>query len=89
MLVLGIDIGKEELVACLQQAAPGSAPEKVGPLQTITNTPQGLAKLTRWLSCQSTPHCDLHQVHVVMEATNVYWEACAHHFHGLGCTISV
>jgi transposase len=28
-------------------------------------------------------------VHVVMEATNVYWEACAHHFHALGCTVSV
>ena len=89
MLVLGIDVGKEELVACLQQAAPGSAPEKVGPLQTIANTPQGLAKLTRWLSRQSIPHqgtthFDLHQVHVVMEATNVYWEACAHHFHSLG-----
>lgn len=48
----------------------------------------------RWIEKQLASqghsiHAQGPQVHVVMEATNVYWEVCAHHFHALGYTVSV
>lgn len=86
MFVLGIDIGKEELVVCLQPDAGEHLPQQLASPLVVTNTPQGLTKLAHWLSRQ---HLSYEQLHVVMEATNVYWEDCAYYFHERGCTISV
>jgi transposase len=89
MWALGIDVGKDELVVSLQQARPGEQPRVAATAQTVTNTASGHAKLARWLHKQLATSMALAQVHVVMEATNVYWETCAHHLHALGCTVSV
>lgn len=100
MFVLGIDIGKQELVASLQFSQHAETPLALGGIQTVANTPAGLQKLARWLEKQLVAHGKTHpaissteleiaQVQIVMEATNVYWEVCAHHFHALGCRVSV
>lgn len=94
MFVVGIDIGKDDLAACLQLSHPAEQPRVVGGIQTVANTTAGLNKLVRWLKKQlalhnAEPDASLAQVHVVMEATNVYWELCAYHFQGLDCSVSV
>jgi transposase len=81
MLVLGIDIGKREVFVQLQDAAGTSLGQR-GPL---ANTPAGLQQLSDW----ARKWAELAELHVVMEATNVYWERCAHHFQSLGCVVSV
>lgn len=86
MFVLGIDIGKDELVASLQQASSSPLPKVLAEPQSIPNTRVGFNKLLRWLSRQAIAPTN---IHVVMEATNVYWESCAYYFHALGCKVSV
>ena len=84
MWALGLAVGKNELIVCLQQARPGEQPRVIATVQTVANTASGHAKLARWLRKQLADR-DVApvEVHVVMEATNVYWETCAHHFHAL------
>lgn len=90
MWALGIDVGKDELVASLQQTHPGDQPRVMAPVPTVANSASGHAKLARWLHKQlADQNVALAEVSVIMEATNVYWEACAHYFHSLGCTVSV
>lgn len=90
MWALGIDVSKDELVTSLQQAHPGEQPQVMAAVPPVANSAAGHAKLVRWLHKQlASQEVTLADIHVVMEATNVYWEACAHHFHALGCTVSV
>jgi transposase len=94
MLVIGIDIGKEELVACLQQSHSGEPAQTLGSLHSVANTSAGHHKIRRWLEKQlrqqnAQQGAALAEVHVVMEATNVYWQSSAYYFHGLGCQVSV
>ena len=84
MVVLGIDIGKRELFVSLQEAQPGGEVRVLGKRGPIANTAAGLHDLTPWLQKRTSE-----DVRVVMEATNVYWERCAHHFHALGAAVSV
>jgi len=81
MLVLGIDVGKRELFVQLQDTT-GSSLGQRGP---VANTPAGLQQLSDWVRKWTEPAA----LHVVMEATNVYWERCAHYFQSLGCVVSV
>lgn len=90
MWALGIDVGKDELVVSLQQAHAGEQPRVIASLPTVANSASGHAKLACWLHKQlAGQDVAVAQVHVVMEATNVYWEVCVHHFHSLGCIVSV
>jgi transposase len=90
MWALGIDVSKDELVVSLQQAHAGEQPQVMALVPTVANSASGHTKLVRWLHKQLASHdVALADIHVVMEATNVYWEACAHHFHALGCSVSV
>ena len=84
MVVPGIDIGKRELFVSLQEAQPGGEVRVLGKRGPIANTTTGLHDLTTWLHKRTSE-----DVRVVMEATNVYWERCAHHFHALGAAVSV
>ncbi|MFB9995437.1 IS110 family transposase [Deinococcus oregonensis] len=81
MLVLGIDIGKREFFVHVQDAAGHSLGQR-GP---VANTPAGLQQASDWACTWAEPAA----LHVVMEATNVYWERCAHYFQSLGCVVSV
>lgn len=80
MFVLGLDIGKDNLYAHLRQNDIAHS------LGDIPNTPAGLERLLRWTRKH---HVELTQLHVIMEATGMYWEHSAHFFHKIGCTVSV
>ncbi|MCD0159390.1 IS110 family transposase [Deinococcus sp. 6GRE01] len=84
MLVLGIDVGKRELFACLQNGS-SSPPGVLGRRGPVPNTAAGLEQLATWVEKQAKGEA----VHVVIEATNVYWERPAHHFHRVGFQMSV
>lgn len=86
MVVLGIDIGKREVFVNLQESDGSSAPRVLGQRGPIANTAAGFQELAQWLKKRGG---DLREVKVVMEATGVSWERCAHFFHALGCSVSV
>ena len=83
MIMLVIDIGKRELFVSLQKNQDGTI-QVLGKRGPFANTPAGHQDLTAWMLKQVSG-----DVQVVMEATNVYWERCAHHFHTLGYVVSV
>jgi transposase len=76
---LGIDVSKAKL-DCALRLANGKLRHKV-----VANSRDGLEALRVWLSHQGAG-----QLHVCMEATNIYWEAAAEFLAGIeGCTVSV
>lgn len=76
--ILGIDIGKDQLVTLLltEEHAPQSA--------TFDNTPTGFADLQRFLKKRK-----LTTLHTCMEATGHYYEALADFLYAQGYTVSV
>ena len=77
MVYLGIDIAKKSLaVSLLPQAEYGQ----------FDNQPKGHKQLLKWLK-KRVP--TLSEVHVVMEATNIYWEEVADYLHQQGLVVSV
>lgn len=82
MVVLGLDVGKDSLAAHLLLEAP-APPAR---LPSVPNTPAGFATLLRFAGRHGV-YPDT--VHVVLEATGVYWEGCATALHHAGCTVSV
>jgi len=81
MHVLGLDIGKDTVFAhvLLESGVSHS-------LAAVPNTAAGFHQLVCWANKHQVPPTELH---VVMEATGVYWENCAQHVHKQGCTVSV
>lgn len=86
MVMLGIDIGKREVFVNLQESDGSSAPQVLGQRGPLANTTAGFQELVEWLKKRVG---NIQEVSVVMEATGVYWERCAHFFHALGCSVSV
>ncbi len=82
--VVGIDIAKDTFSLGLDPGEPGSGPVASPP--PFTNTEQGYQQAVTWLASyvEASSSCS-----VIMEATGVYWEACALFFHQKGCTVSV
>lgn len=80
MVVLGIDVGKSELYACLLR------PEGRVVREVVSNTPEGHVRLQQWLEAQEPV---VEETTVVMEATGVYWERVALHLHLAGYQVSV
>jgi transposase len=73
VLYIGVDISKAKLDAA---AMLGQKYRD----KTFVNTPAGHKALIAWIATLSAPNGDGDspaQAHVCMEATNVYWEACA------------
>ncbi len=86
MFVLGLDVGKSELYACLLQVhGPGSL-TLIGVVKAIANTAKGHAQLLAWLTKSVAVREDLS---VVMESTSVYWERIAITLHDADCVVSV
>lgn len=81
MHVLGLDIGKDTLFAHL---IPTNGAHHS--LAAVPNTAAGFQQLVRWAGKHDASPGE---VHVVMEATGVYWENCAYHLHAQGCIVSV
>lgn len=76
--ILGIDVAKAKLDVALLRP-DGKTRSKV-----IDNNPEGFAVLSAWLQKQ-----DVTELHVCMEATGTYWEACAEYLADAGFTVSV
>ncbi len=86
MFMLGLDVGKSELYACLLQVqAPGSL-TRVGAVKAVANTAQGHEQLLLWLR-KAAPVGE--ELLVVMESTSVYWERIAVTLNDAGCVVSV
>ena len=69
---LGIDVAKAKL-DCALRMTNGKIRYKV-----VENNPAGFKELSAWLNKQGVV-----SLHVCMEATGIYWEAVASHFHGM------
>jgi len=78
MMYLGIDLSKAYFDVTLRNEQG----EKT--TAHFDNTPAGFVGLEKWLKGQGG-----REVHVCMEATNVYWEPVAHFLHAKGMTVSV
>lgn len=76
--IVGIDIGKDHLDVVVLRALHD--PEHA----VFDNTQAGLNKLWRFLKKRQA-----HQCHACMEATGLYYEACADFLHEKGATVSV
>jgi transposase len=68
----GLDVHKEEVVACLRIAARGKAHYQ---LRRFATTTRGLIELADWLEAAGCTH-------VAMEATGVYWKPVWHILEG-------
>jgi transposase len=78
MFVLGIDVSKAKLDVSLLEAEGSPAQAQFG------NEAAGLKKLGQWLKKQQ-----VEQLHVCLEATNIYWELAADYLHEQGYQVSV
>ena len=83
--VLGIDVAKNELVACLGRMYDDWTPELYG-YKTFANTVKGFAALVLWLKKNTD---EAIPVRFVMEATGVYHEALAYFLSENGYEISI
>ncbi|GHF61536.1 IS110 family transposase [Deinococcus metalli] len=81
MHVLGLDIGKDTVFAHLIRMDGATHS-----LAAVPNTAVGFRQLLTWARTHGAPRATLH---VVMEATGVYWERCAQYLFEQGCTVSV
>ncbi len=78
-LLVGVDIAKRTFdLAILQSNGKYRTKSKLG------NDKAGFAVFTDWLQRYAEPHA-----WIVMEATGIYHEALAEHFHGMGYRIAV
>ena len=80
---VGIDVSKNKL-DCLWLKDPAKTKVKT---KVVENRQKGHTQLAEWL-CKNTG-ADPHNIHVIMEATNVYHEALAHCLHDCGFRITV
>jgi transposase len=80
---IGIDIAKDQFEL---RWAPQAAPQTISPSQSFANTEDGLQAAHAWLLTQGVVPADSL---IVMEATGVYWEACALGFHAYQYPVSV
>jgi transposase len=78
MAELGIDVSKETLEVTLLKA---NEPKQT---RQVANQTKGFKQVQRWLTKQQ-----VEQVHVCLEATNIYWEEAAEFFHQQGHLVSV
>lgn len=76
--ILGIDVSKDKLDVALR-LVDGKMRSKV-----VANTPEGFAVLRAFLDKQNVT-----ALHACMEATGIYWEACAEYLAEAGFTVSV
>jgi transposase len=82
--VVGIDIAKDTFAARL--LALGESPTPVDEVKTFQNSTAGYDQMKRWVREQGGVPS---QSHVIMEATGVYWEACALYCHEQGFAVSI
>jgi transposase len=82
--VLGIDVGKHTLDAALMTITDATATS--AQQAQFPNTPTGHERLRGWAQKLLPPDSRLH---VCLEATGPYWDACAEDLHRWATTVSV
>lgn len=83
---IGIDVSKNELVACLCMYDPGCGAEFGHPCQTFKNNKTGFNQLVKWARKEAYKEFPLL---FLMEPTGSYYEDLAHHLNKLRFTVYV
>ena len=78
MFILGIDVSKKKFDSTLIDQ------ETKDHYKELSNNPKGYQKLSQWLSRHKVK-----ELHVCLEATNIYWEELAFYLHQEGYQVSV
>lgn len=82
--IVGIDIAKDTFCARLLSA--GNNPAPIGEVKSFSNSSDGYEQMKRWVIEQGAVAASSH---VIMEATGVYWEACALYCHEQHFVVSI
>jgi transposase len=82
---VGLDVSKDTIDACFSQQEI-EMPFRILSSHTFRATASGFKKLHEWIRRQQRGSAPLH---IMMEATGVYYEEVAYFLHGNGCRISV
>lgn len=77
-MILGIDVSKATFDVCLRGRQTQQR------YRRFANTTKGIEQLVQWLQ-----KAQVSQLHVCLEATNVYWEAVAERLYAVGYKVSV
>lgn len=84
--VIGIDVSKSELEVCFKTLHEGQL-TKIKGSRKFPNTPSGHEALYKWIEKRRKDQ--LVPIIVVLEATGVYHENCAHFFHQKVYSVSI
>jgi len=84
--IIGIDVSKSELVVCFKTLYEGQL-TKIKGSRKFPNTQKGYEALHKWIEKRRKD--ELLPVIVVLEATGVYHENCAHFFYQIGYSVSI
>lgn len=82
---VGFDVSKDSVAACFSQQETGQ-PFRVLSSKTFTASATGFRQVDAWVSRQRQGAAPLH---LMMEATGVYYEELAYFLHGKGYRVSV
>lgn len=85
MLVVGVDISKDDFHVCIKEKSIDS-PVKIKGSRSFSNNGKGFIELVDWVSKREQPD---NKVVYVMEATGTYYEDLAYFLHEKGCVVSV
>ena len=85
---IGLDVSKSTVAVCFSQREGGKSGKafRVISSKTFATTGAGFKQLDAWIAKQRDKSVDLH---LLMEATGVYYEELAYFLHGKAYTVSV
>ena len=82
---VGLDVSKDSVAACFSQQEVGK-PFRILSSKTFTSAASGLRRMDEWIKGYQHESVALH---LMMEATGVYYEELAYFLHGKGYRVSV
>ncbi len=82
---VGFDVSKDKVSACFSQRETGKQ-FRIISTKTFLLTADGFGKIAQWLTAHCQKGCD---VHLLMEASGIYYEELAYFLHGAGYRVSV
>lgn len=85
VLVVGVDISKDDFHVCIKEKIIGSN-VKIKGTRSFSNNSKGFIELMEWVSKRTLPNSS---VLYIMEATGTYFENLAYYLHENGCLVSV
>lgn len=85
VLVVGVDISKDDFHVCIKEKIIDSN-VKIKGTRSFSNNSKGFIELMEWVSKRTLPNSS---VLYIMEATGTYFENLAYYLHENGCLVSV